>query len=75
MSILAKGLSYREYSYGKMTEKQQGPTPGVHLREMSVLQRCPLKESGLYAHNGKQQQSLSHPLSISFVASEHISAC
>ena len=47
-----------------MTEKQWGPKPGVHLREMSVLQRCLLKESGLYAHGGQQQQSLSHPLSI-----------
>ena len=27
--------SCREYSYSKMTEKWQGPTPGVRLREMS----------------------------------------
>ena len=27
-----------------MTEKWQGPTPGVHLREVSDLKRCPLKE-------------------------------
>ena len=25
-----------------MTEKWQGPTPGVHLREVSDLKRCPL---------------------------------
>ena len=31
--------SYREYSYSKMTAKWQEPTPGVRLREMSVLQR------------------------------------
>ena len=29
--------SYREYSYSEMTTKQQEPTPGVCLREMSVL--------------------------------------
>ena len=29
--------SYREYRYGKMTTKWQEPTPGVRLREMSVL--------------------------------------
>ena len=27
-----------------MTEKWQGPTPGVHLREVSDLKRCPLRE-------------------------------
>ena len=27
-----------------MTEKWQGPTPGVHLSEMSDLKRCPLRE-------------------------------
>ena len=27
-----------------MTEKRQGPTPGVHLREASDLKRCPLRE-------------------------------
>ena len=27
-----------------MTEKRQGPTPGVHLREVSDLKRCPLRE-------------------------------
>ena len=29
-------LKNREYSYNKMTEKRQGPTPGVCLREVSV---------------------------------------
>ena len=33
MSVLEKCPSYREYSYSKMTEKWQGPTPGVRLRE------------------------------------------
>ena len=37
-------LSYREYSYSKMTEKWQGPTPGVRRREVSDLKRCPLRE-------------------------------
>ena len=27
-----------------MTEKWQGPTPGVHLREVSDLNGCPLRE-------------------------------
>ena len=35
---------YREYSYSKMTEKWRGPTPGVHLSEVSDLKRCPLRE-------------------------------
>ena len=29
--------SYGEYSYSKMATKQQEPTPGVRLREVSVL--------------------------------------
>ena len=44
--------SYREYSYSKMTTKRQKPTPGVHLREMSALQR-------VYSYSkmtGKQQE-------------------
>ena len=27
-----------------MTKKRQAPTPGVHLSEVSVLKRCPLRE-------------------------------
>ena len=38
-------LSYRKYSYSKKTEKWQGPTPGVHLSEVSDLKRCPLRET------------------------------
>ena len=34
-----------------------------------------IKKSGLYAHGGQRQQSLSHPLTFSIVASKHISAC
>ena len=30
-------------SHSKMTEQRQGPTLGVHLREVSVLWRCPLE--------------------------------
>ena len=44
--------SYGEYSYSKMTTKWQEPTPGVHPREMSVLQR-------VYSYSkmtGKQQE-------------------
>ena len=38
LSVLERCSSYREYSYSKMTEKQQGPTTGVLL---NVLYRCP----------------------------------
>ena len=56
MSVLERCLSYREYSYSKMTEKWQDPTPSVHLienivtvkwlqnsrnqQQVSVLERC-----------------------------------
>ena len=44
--------SYREYSYSKMATKQQEPTAGVRLREMSVLQRvCSYSKIA-----GKQQE-------------------
>ena len=37
VSVLERCLSHREYSYSKRTEKKrQGPTSGVHLREVSV---------------------------------------
>ena len=36
--------SYREYDYSKMTEKRQGPTPVVRLREVSDK-----KELSLYS--------------------------
>ena len=36
LSVLERCPSYREYSYSKKTEKCQGPTPGVGLREASV---------------------------------------
>ena len=31
-----------------MTKKRPGPAPGVRLMEVSVLQKCPLRESWLY---------------------------
>ena len=31
MSILERCLSHREYSYSKVTERRQGPTPGAVL--------------------------------------------
>ena len=37
LSVLERCSSYREYSYSKMTEKQQGPKTGVRL---NVLYRC-----------------------------------
>ena len=37
LSILERCPCYRQYSYSKITEKWQGPTPGVHPREVSVL--------------------------------------
>ena len=36
MSVLERCPSNRENSYSKMTEKRQGPTPGVRLREVFV---------------------------------------
>ena len=36
MSVLERCPSYSENSYSKMTEKQQGPTPDVRLREVFV---------------------------------------
>ena len=35
-------MSGVDCSDSKMTEKWQGPTPGVHLREVSDLKRCRL---------------------------------
>ena len=43
----SKGPSYRESNKG--SNKRQGPTLGVRFREVSVLQRCPLRESRLYS--------------------------
>ena len=36
LSILERCPSHGEYSDSKRTEKRQGPTPGVRLREVSV---------------------------------------
>ena len=33
LCVLDRCPSYREYSYSKITEKRQGPTPGVRLLE------------------------------------------
>ena len=37
LSVWERCLSYREFSYSKIIEKRQGPTPGVSPREMPVL--------------------------------------
>ena len=37
LSVLKRCPSYKEFSYSKMTGKQQGPTQGVRLKEVSVL--------------------------------------
>ncbi len=36
LSVLDRCPSYREFGYSKMTEKRQGPSPGVRLMEVSV---------------------------------------
>ena len=36
MSVLERCPAYREFSYSKVTEKRQGPTPGVRLIELSI---------------------------------------
>ena len=45
LSVLRRCPAYREFGYSKMTKKRPGPPPGIRLIEMSVLQRCPLRES------------------------------
>ena len=37
LSVWERCLYYREFSYSKIIEKRQGPTPGVSPREMPVL--------------------------------------
>ena len=46
MSVLERCPSYRESNKG--SKERQGPTLGVRFTEVSVLQRCPLRESRLY---------------------------
>ena len=36
LSVLWRCPSYKEFGYSKITEKQPGPAPGVHLIEVSV---------------------------------------
>ena len=51
--------SYKEYSYIKMTEKQQGPSPGVHLRGVSVLKRVYCKMTKKRQRDRHQEVSVS----------------
>ena len=44
LSVLERCPSYREYSYSKKTEKWQGPTPGVGLREASVKKELTVQD-------------------------------
>ncbi len=37
LSVLERCPSCREFCYSEMTEKRQGPAPGVRLMEVSVL--------------------------------------
>ena len=46
MSVIEKCPSYRESNKGG--KERQGPTLGVRFKEVSVLYRCPLRESRLY---------------------------
>ena len=46
MSVLERCPSYRESNKG--SKERQGPTLGVRFMEVSVLQRCPLREGRLY---------------------------
>ena len=46
MSVLERCPSYRESNKG--SKERQGPTLGVRFTEVSVLKRCPLRESRLY---------------------------
>ena len=51
--------SYKEYSYIKMTEKPQGPSPGVHLRGVSVLKRVYSKMTKKRQRDRHQEVSVS----------------
>ena len=46
MSVLERCPSYRKSN--KRSKEKQGPTLGVRFTEVSVLQKCPLRESRLY---------------------------
>ena len=58
LSVLWRCTSYREIGYSKLTEKWPGPALGVRPIEVSVLQRCPLRESWLYINNNYPSRSL-----------------
>ena len=49
MSVLERCPSYKESN--KRNKQRQGPTLGVRFTEVSVLWRCPLRESRLYARS------------------------
>ena len=38
LSCFERDPSCRQYNYSRMTEKRQGPTPGVCLWELSILE-------------------------------------
>ena len=38
LSVLVRCLSYKEFSYREMTEKLQGPTQGVHLEGVHLIE-------------------------------------
>ena len=48
MSVLERCPSYRKSKKG--SKERQGPTLSVCFTEVSVLERCPLRESRLYFH-------------------------
>ena len=48
----------------------QGPTPGVRLMEVSILQRCPLRESWLYYNMHLNVFSRKIPFDISLIIFE-----
>ncbi len=45
LSVLERCPSYREFGYSKITEKRQGPSPGVRLIEVSVERELTVKAS------------------------------
>ena len=74
VSVLQRYPSYKESNKG--SKERQGPTLGVRFREVSVLQRCPLRESRLYLvllpiHNMLLQSSEKDIKQISLVSTDH----
>ena len=65
MSVLERCPSYRESNKG--SKERQGATLGVRFTEVSVLQRCPLRESRLYS----MVQCIVHGLGVSVLPPLH----